>query len=143
MLVCSGAMAQPSTASYFLDGTFYNYKLNPAMKAERNFFSLLSGNLSFRTKGNVGMSDFLYPYEGNKLTTFMSGTVDKKEFLNKLPSDIRMGFGLDETLLAVGFRMLGGYSTIDISLRSSMTMQLPKGLFEFAKNGLSKERYNL
>lgn len=143
VLVSSGAMAQTSTASYFLDGTFYNYKLNPAMKAERNFFSLLSGNLSFRTKGNVGMSDFLYPYEGNKLTTFMSGTVDKKEFLNKLPSDIRMGFGLDETLLAVGFRMLGGYSTIDISLRSSMTMQLPKGLFEFAKNGLTKERYNL
>ena len=136
-------MAQTSTSSYFLDGTFYNYKLNPAMKAERGFFSLLGGNLSFRTKGNVGLSNFLYPYEGNKLTTFMSGTVDKKEFLSNLPSDIRMGFGLDETLLATGFRMFGGYFTFDVSLRSSMTMSLPKGLFEFAKNGLSKERYNL
>lgn len=141
--VSSNVTAQSSTASYFLDGTFYNYKLNPAMKPERGFFSLLSGNFSFGTKGNVGISDFLYPYDGNKLTTFMSGTVDKNEFLSKLPSDVRMGFGLDETILATGFRMFGGYFTLDVSLRSSMTMSLPKGLFEFAKNGLTKEQYNL
>lgn len=143
LLVSSAAIAQTSTASYFLDGSFYNYKLNPAMKPERGFFSLMTGNFSVRTKGNVGLSDFLYPYEGNKLTTFMSGTVDKKEFLGKLPSDIRMGFGLDETLLATGFRMFGGYFTFDVSLRSSMTMSLPKGIFEFAKNGLTKEQYSL
>ncbi len=143
VLCSSGVMAQTSTASYFLDGTFYNYKLNPAMKPERAFFSLMAGNFSLRTRGNVGMSDFLYPYEGNKLTTFMSGTVDKKKFLNKLPANARMGFGLDETILATGFRMFGGYFTIDVSLRSSLTMSLPKGLFEFAKNGLSKEQYNL
>lgn len=141
--VSSNVTAQSSTASYFLDGTFYNYKLNPAMKPERGFFSLLSGNFSFGTKGNVGISDFLYPYDGNKLTTFMSGTVDKNEFLSKLPSDVRMGFGLDQTILATGFRMFGGYFTLDVSLRSSMTMSLPKGLFEFAKNGLTKEQYNL
>lgn len=143
VLVSSNVVAQISTTSYFLDGAFYNYKLNPAMKPERGFFSLMSGNFSFRTRGNVGVSNFLYPYEGDKLTTFMSGTVDKKKFLDKLPSDARMGFGFDETLLAAGFRMLGGYFTLDVSLSSSMTMSLPKGLFEFAKNGLSKEEYNL
>ena len=143
MIFCSGSMAQTPVSSYFLDGTFYNYKLNPAMKAERGFFSLMTGNLSFRTKGNVGMSDFLYPYSGNKLTTFMSGTVDKNEFLSKLPDNARMGFGFDETLLAGGFRMFGGYFSFDLSLRTSLTMSVPKGLFEFAKNGLSKESYSL
>ena len=143
MIFCSGSMAQTPVSSYFLDGTFYNYKLNPAMKAERGFFSLMTGNVSFRTKGNVGMSDFLYPYGNNKLTTFMSGTVDKNEFLSKLPDNARMGFGFDETLFAGGFRMFGGYLSFDLSLRTSMTMSVPKGLFEFAKNGLSKESYSL
>ena len=53
--------AQTSASSYFIDGAFYNYKLNPAMKAERGFFSILVGNLSVGTKGNAGVSTFLYP----------------------------------------------------------------------------------
>ena len=71
-------MAQTALSSYFLDGTLYNSRLNPAMKAERNYLSLTLGNISFRTKGNVGISNFLYPVEGDKLATFMSGSVDKK-----------------------------------------------------------------
>ena len=38
VLVCSmGSVAQTALSSYFLDGTFYNSKLNPAMDAEPQF----------------------------------------------------------------------------------------------------------
>ena len=136
------SMAQTALSSYFLDGTLYNSRLNPAMKAERNYFSLALGNISFRTKGNVGISDFLYPVGDNKLATFMSGSVDKNEFLNKMPDQARFGFGLDETILATGFRMLGGFTSIGISMHSSVAMSLPKGFFEFAKGGMSNNAYS-
>ena len=53
-------MAQTAKSAYFLDGTLYNYQLNPAMDSERAFFSLGIGNLSLKTNSKVGLSDFLY-----------------------------------------------------------------------------------
>ena len=110
-------MAQTAKSAYFLDGTLYNYQLNPAMKAERGFFSLAVGNLSIGTNGNVGIADFLYP-DGDHLTTFMSGKVDQEEFLGRLPNQVRLGANFDETLLALGFRMLGGYTTFSVSMHA-------------------------
>ena len=101
VLLCSQAgMAQTALSSYFLDGMLYNSKINPAMKAERGYFSLLIGNTSVGVKGNMGLSNFLYPREGDKLATFMSGSVSADEFLSNLPDYARMGVNLDETLLA-------------------------------------------
>ncbi len=136
------AVAQSSVSSYFLDGSLYNYKMNPAMKAERGYFSLLIGNLAVGTRGNVGLSDFIYPYGDDKLTTFMSGTVDQNEFLGKLPSKVRMNLGLNETIFAGGFRAFGGFASFDLSIHSSTSVMLPKGLFEFAKTGLQNNSYS-
>ena len=77
-------IAQTVKSAYFLDGAFHNFKLNPAMDAERGFFSVGLGNLSIGTNGNVGVSHFLFP-QGDKLATFMSGTVDQDQFLSRLP----------------------------------------------------------
>ena len=136
------SVAQSALSSYFLDGTLYNSKLNPAMKAERGYFSLLLGNFSMGTKGNVGISNFLYPRGDNELATFMSGSVDADEFLNRLPTEAKIGFNLDETILGAGFRLLGGYASLGLSLHSSAVVSLPKGLFEFAKMGLKNSSYS-
>ena len=144
LLCCMFAMdgtAQTAKSAYFLDGTFYNYQLNPAMKAERGFFSLALGNLSIATNGNVGLSHFLYP-QGDNLTTFMSGTVGQEEFLGQLPQQIRLGMDIDETLMALGFRMLGGYTTLSLSVHANTSMTVPKGFFEFAKKGLQDQYFN-
>ena len=70
LMACAlSTSAQTAKSAYFLEGTFHNYQLNPAMKAERGFLSLLAGNMSMGTNGNVGISNFLYPYDDNKLTT--------------------------------------------------------------------------
>lgn len=142
MMCALGISAQTAKSGYFLDGTFHNYQLNPAMKAERGFFSLLAGNMSMGTKGNVGLSNFLYPYGDDKLTTFMSGEVDPDEFLWRLPDAMRLGVNLDGTLFAAGFRMFGGYTTLGMTMHTSLSMSLPKGFFEFAKKGFSENSYS-
>ena len=136
------SMAQTAKSAYFLDGTYHNFKLNPAMKAERGFFSLGLGNMTIGANSNIGISDFLYPTDDNRLTTFMSGSVDQKEFLNRLPKSIRFGMNFDETLMAFGFRMFGGYTSFSLSLHSNTSIALPKGFFEFAKKGLQESSYN-
>lgn len=140
LAVCSvKGLAQTAKSAYFLDGTFHNYKLNPAMRPERAFFSV--GATTVGTNGNVGISHFLFPQEDH-LTTFMSGTVSENEFLGRLPQSIRFGINADETPVALGFRLFGGYTTFDVSVHSSTSMALPKGFFEFAKKGLQEEHYS-
>ena len=134
-------MAQTAKSAYFMDGTFHNFRINPAMKAERGFFSLALGNMSIATNGNVGVSHFLYP-DGDQLTTFMSGKVDQDEFLGRLPEYARLGMNFDETLFGLGFRLLGGYTSFSVSVHSNTSMALPKGFFEFAKKGLQDQHYN-
>jgi hypothetical protein len=120
----------------------YNSKLNPAMKAERGYFSLLLGNTSVGLKGNVGLANFLYPRGENELATFMSGSVTADEFLSGIPEKTKLGMNLDETIMAFGFRMFGGFLSFDLSMHSSVGVSLPKGLFEFAKKGLQENRYS-
>ena len=145
LLLCAtfatSGMAQTAKSAYFLDGTYHNFKLNPAMEAERGFFSVGLGNLTIGANSNVGISDFLYP-QGDKLATFMSGSVDQEEFLNRLPQSIRFGLNFDETLMALGFRLFGGYTSFSLSMHSSTSIAMPKGFFEFAKKGLQESSYD-
>ena len=145
LLLCTmfalDSAAQTAKSAYFLDGTFQNSKLNPAMRAERGFLSLGVGNMTIGTNGNVGISHFLFPL-GDQLTTFMSGTVDQDKFLSRLPQSIRFGLNCDETLLGLGFRMFGGYTSFSISMHSNTSIALPKGFFEFAKKGFQESHYS-
>ena len=146
LLLCTtfalNSAAQTAKSAYFLDGTFHNFRLNPAMKAERGFFSLGLGNMMIGSNGNIGVSHFLFPQDDH-LTTFMSGSVDQDEFIDRLPNSIRLGMNFDETLLAFGFRMFGvGYASFSVSMHSSTSLALPKGFFKFAKTGLQDDHFN-
>lgn len=140
------AGAQTLVSGYFLEGNLQRSMLNPAFAGDHNYIAVpLIGNLSVGTNANVGLSDFLYPYQrdGYALTTFMSGTVDADEFLARIPDVTRLSARVDATLLAAGFRSFGGYSTLRISLRSEADMAVPKDFFAFAKQGLQNSHYTL
>lgn len=136
--------AQTAKSAYFLDGTFHNFKLNPAMQAERGFFSFGVGNMTIGTNSNVGISNFLYPHphNDNQLMSFMSSEVGQDEFLSNLPESIRLGMNFDETLLAFGFRMFGGYTSFSLSMHANTSFAMPKGFFEFAKTGLQQSSFD-
>ena len=136
--------AQTAKSSYFLDGALHNYQLNPAMPAERPCFSTMLGNWSLKTNSNFGLSNFIYqhPYDDNKLTTFMSNTVSADEFLGRLPQSLQLSTDMGNTLLAGGFRMFGGYTTLSITMNSATSLNVPRGFFEFAKKGFQEDHYS-
>lgn len=138
--------AQTLTSGYFLEGNLYRTQLNPAFQPEQNFFSFpLLGNLNFGVNGNVGLNDFVYPYQqdGYALTTFMSGTVDAEKFLNRIPQRVRIGEELGLSIFSVGFKDWGGYNTISLSLHERMNVGIPKSIFAILKGGLSADSYDL
>ena len=137
-----GAKAQTAKSFYFLDGGLHNYQLNPAMKAERGFFSSTIGNWSLKTNSNFGLSNFLYPYGDDKLTTFMSSTVSADEFLGSLPQSLQLSTEMGSTLFAAGFRLLGGYTTLGVTMNSATSLNIPRGFFEFAKKGFQEDYYS-
>ena len=144
LLVSSLSNAQTASSSYFLDGSFTRYQLNPALTPERGYlaFPVLS-NFQFEAYSSVGLSNFLYESKSdpNKLTTFMSSEVKKDDFLNALPSVSKIKFGMDMDLFSLGFYGFQGMNTLNVKFRNSININLPKELFSFMKASLSDGDY--
>lgn len=136
--VAAGVSAQALNSGYFLDGYLFKHQLNPAMESEKSYVSIpVLGNINMGTKGNVGMANFLYPTADNKLTTFMNSSVDANGFLGELKNINRMSADMNLSIISMGFRAWGGFNTLDIGLRSSTSVYIPKDFFEFMKLGQS------
>lgn len=138
MGVATGVSAQALNSGYFLDGYLFKHQLNPALESDKSYFSIpVLGNLSFGTMGNVGLANFIYPTADNKLTTFMNSSVSADDFLGGLKKNNRLSLNLNTSIISMGFRGFGGFNTLDIGLRSTTSMYMPKDFFEFMKVGQS------
>lgn len=138
-LACSGmnASAQALQSGYFMEGYTFRHLMNPAYEVEHNYVSIpVLGNVNVGTQGNVGLNKFLYPYQGDQLTTFMNSSVSSDEFLGGLKDNNRINANINMTLLSAGFKGWGGFNTLDLSLRSISSVYLPYELFEFMKLGM-------
>lgn len=142
-ILCIPAAAQNFNSAYFLDGYKYRHRLNPAFASTRSYFGLpaISGT-SISVQSNLGMSTFLYPYNG-QLTTFMNGSVNADEFLGKLNKNNTLGVDLSTNILSIGAWGKKGFTTVELGIRSSTSLNLPKDLFEFMKNAGAKSSYDI
>ena len=64
----TAVMAQYNNSSYFMEGMYYRHNLNPAFAAERNYINMplfMFGNFNVGMQGNIGVDDFIYPYNKN------------------------------------------------------------------------------
>ena len=107
-----------------MEGMTYRHQLNPAFMNESNYINLpffVLGNFNVGLQGNVGVNDFLYKYNQNLHTN------------NHLSVNLRM------PIIAFGFRGFGGFNTFEIAFRSNTSVNLPYGLFDFMKTGMSDE----
>ena len=136
--------AQALRTGYFLEGDLYRYRLNPALNSVRGHVAIpVLGGIQLNTMGNVGLGNFLYdsPYDNNEMVTFMHSSVDAKEFLGDLDSENIMRLDADFTILSLAFHAMGGFNTIDLSLRSNTGLNIPYGMFEFMKD-MGQENYS-
>lgn len=132
----TGASAQALNSGYFLDGYLFKHQLNPALESEKSYVSIpVLGNINITSKGNVGLGSFLYPTTDNKLTTFMNSSISADEFLGNIKDMNRMSMDMNLSIFSMGLKKWGGFNTLDIGLRSSSSVYIPKDMFEFMKVG--------
>lgn len=136
--LCTVSSAQSLRSGYFLEGYTYRHLMNPAFSPERNYIAVPGiGNINVGAQSNVGLNTFIYPYGNDKLTTFMNSSISNDDFSGKLKDNNRINVNLNMTLLSAGFRAWGGFNTIDVNMRSTTSLNLPRGLFEFMKLGMN------
>lgn len=139
------ATAQNTQSGYFLDDYAYRFLSNPALAP--SFGKVLVGipginNLNMNIRGNLGLTDIIYNVDG-RTTTFMNPGVSAAEVMGNLSDHNRLGFDIRENILSVGFGMLGGYSTINLSARANVNVSLPKSIFSFLKEGVTNDTYEI
>lgn len=135
--------SQTFNSAYFTDGYKYRHRLNPAFASTRSYFAMPgTGNLSISTESNLGISTFLYPYEG-QLATFMHPSVSADDFLGKLNRNNILAVDLNSNIFTVGAWGKKGFTTVEMNLRSSTSANLPRDLFDFMKNIGAKSTYNI
>lgn len=146
MCAATGMSAQALSSGYFLDGYLFKHQLNPALKSDKSYVSIpFVNNINITTKGNIGLSNFLYPTADGRLTTFMNSSVSASEFLDGLKENNRLVANLDLSLFSMGKNMFGGFTTVDVGMRWHSSVNVPKDMLEFMKVGQSgpKSVYDL
>lgn len=138
------AATAQSRSAYFLSNYAYNYQINPAMDREGKFDISFPGlgNLNVATMGNVGLNSFLYNVNG-RTVTFMHPDVSAATVMDNMKTNNRLGLGLREGILSVGFRALGGYNHVSINAVANAQVRVPKGLIAFAKEGITNRTYEI
>lgn len=131
-------------SAYFLDNYAYRYQMNPAMGRDGKLDISMPalGNLNVGLASNFGLNTFLYNVDG-KTVTFMHPDVEASEVMSKIPNHTRLGFDLREGIISVGFKALGGYNHVSINAVANAQVRMPKGLFAFAKEGITNKTYEI
>lgn len=137
------AAAQNLSSAYFTDGYKYRHRLNPAFASSRSYFAMpAAGGLSVSTESRLGMSTLLYPVNG-QLATFMHPDVDASTFLSKLSRNNVVEADIYSNIFTVGAWGRKGFTSVELNLRSSTSVNLPKDLFDFMKSLGAKSTYNI
>ena len=143
LAIASGLAASAQTNSaYFMESYKFRHQLNPAFASSRSYLSLGVGNVNLDRRSNLGITTFLYPRNG-QLTTFMNGAVSSDEFLGKLNRQNILGLDISENLISVGTWGKHGFTTVELNLKSSNALNLPRDLFDFMKNAGQKQSYDI
>lgn len=140
--LAGSAFAQNLKGSYFMEGSLFRHELNPAFEAQQTYVSMPAlGNLGVGINGNFGLSDVMFNRNG-RTVTYLHPDVSVTDALSGLGSNNKLIFNLNEQILGVGFRGIGGYNTIGLNARSFMGAKLPYGIFEITKD-LQNKNYDI
>ena len=136
LLLATGLAAQNPTA-YFMEGSTFRSQFNPAFAPLRGYINLPSiGGINVNLSGNIALDNIFFARDG-KLVTLLDSSVTPDQALRNLKTDNLMGIDTRINLLGFGkfTKNHKNFWSFDVNLRVNESMNLPKSLFEFLKQG--------
>lgn len=138
--ITSTINAQQFQSEYFIDGATYSHHLNPAFMPERGYFSIMIGNINTEYQSNIGLSKLLFPIDDSsddsELVFFLNDAIDADKFLDGLNKNNCFELNINPTLFSLGFYAFDGFNTIEYSIRSNTSLNIPYEAFEIAKKSM-------
>ncbi|MGN1211093.1 MAG: DUF5723 family protein, partial [Candidatus Cryptobacteroides sp.] len=136
LLIPMAAGAQALRTSYFLDNSVSRIRLNPAFSPRANYFSLpVLGNTGVGLYGNIGVSDFCYPMNG-ELCLYLNKNISVDQFLSKLPQYPSLDINTDIDILNFGFyTSKNSFWSFETGLKVDASVGISRDFLEFTKRG--------
>lgn len=133
--------AQDVKSMYFLSAWSQRYKMNPSFAPATGHFSLpLLGGMELATWGNTGLANYIYKYNGERVT-FMHSSVDASDFINSLQKDNYFNQTINFNLVSFGIRTrMGSYWSFGCNFRENLYVNLPVEFFQLLKLGFQHQR---
>jgi len=146
-VVLHTSQAQNAVAriGYFMDNATHKHLLNPALVPTRGYFSYPGlGAVNLDLQSNFQLTQFIYPglTENGPLLTFMNENVTADEFLSQLSPDNYFKVNQRLSLLSFGAYSGKSFWNFEVASRINAGLNLPIGLFEFMKKGMSSSAGN-
>lgn len=140
------AGAQDFRTSYFLDNFVYNYRINPALHDNDGtsvFVGMLANNIAATSNTNVGLSTFLFPYDGG-LVTGLNKNIPADTFLAGLPEGLcNLSLNFNENLFSFGHIGTKSAFNFELNLRGDVAAFIPSEIFRYLKVGSEDGVYNM
>lgn len=142
LLISGSAVAQNFKGGYFMEGSLFRHELNPAFNTQQSYVSLpVLGNTGVGVSGNFGVKDVFFNRNG-RTVTYLHPDVSVADALGGLKDHNKYLVNVNEQILGVGFRGLGGFNTIGVNARAFVGVNLPYGIFELTKT-LQNKNYEV
>lgn len=138
LTLCISVSAQALRTAYFMENSTVRSSMNPALMPNRGYFSIpFIGSINTAyTSNSLSVDNILYPNpSGSGLVTFLDESVDTRKFLSDLKDNNTLDVDCGVNLISFGFYGGKGFWTVDMNLKTSANVGLPKNFFEFAKLG--------
>ena len=136
------AMAQVRT-SYFMEGSTFRTDMNPALAPTRGYINIpIVGGVSLDLNNNfLSIDNLLYPTEDG-LVTFMHKSVDRNDFLKRLPRNNTLQLSLSEQLVGFGAHTKRFFWSFGMNVRMDVSANIPKQFFSLVTS-LGQGEYSM
>lgn len=143
-VAAASAAAQSTLSTFFADNNVYSYRINPAMAGEKGFVGFIINNVQTEVGSNLSLGSFLYPSKNGGLVTFLNNEVPADVAVKRFKKNTAVFEDLNLSLLSVGWWTKNGvFNNLEFNIRESMSVGLPKSVFELMKIGSSDTPYDL
>jgi hypothetical protein len=134
-------MAQSVRTDYFLSNSQTRSSMNPAFRPYQGYIGipLLSDISAGVYTNSMNMNNLVFSKDG-RLVTFMHPSVSSDEFLSNIKDNNYVAFDLGCKILSAGwYNKSNGFWTVDLGVRATADVGIPKSLFELIKVGFSQD----